>query len=72
MSDPAPIRTAIIDDHEAIRLGVGAALQQHTAGHLQASPLQKPFSGHHLATRYAAQIGRYTFNLINAGQSLCE
>ena len=32
MSDPAPIRTAIIDDHEAIRLGVGAALQSHTAG----------------------------------------
>lgn len=25
MSDPAPIRAAIIDDHEAIRLGVGVA-----------------------------------------------
>jgi DNA-binding NarL/FixJ family response regulator len=35
MSDPAPIRTAIIDDHEAIRLGVGAALQQHTAGQVR-------------------------------------
>ena len=35
MSDPAPIRTAIIDDHEAIRLGVGAALQQHTAGQVK-------------------------------------
>ena len=32
MNDPVTIRTAIIDDHEAIRLGVGAALQQHTAG----------------------------------------
>ena len=28
MSDPAPIRTAIIDDHEAIRLGIGAALRR--------------------------------------------
>ena len=35
MSDPAPIRAAIIDDHEAIRLGVGAALQQHTAGQVK-------------------------------------
>ena len=35
MSDPQTIRTAIIDDHEAIRLGVGAALQQHTAGQVK-------------------------------------
>lgn len=32
MTDSPIIRTAIIDDHEAIRLGVGAALQQHAGG----------------------------------------
>ncbi len=35
MSDPQTIRTAIIDDHEAIRLGIGAALQEHAAGSVQ-------------------------------------
>ena len=35
MSDAPIISTAIIDDHEAIRLGVGAALQQHAAGRVR-------------------------------------
>ena len=35
MTDPPIIRTAIIDDHEAIRLGVGAALQQHAGGRVE-------------------------------------
>ncbi|MBK8445349.1 MAG: response regulator transcription factor [Micropruina sp.] len=35
MTAPSAIRTAIIDDHEAIRLGVGAALQQHTGGQVR-------------------------------------
>lgn len=34
MTDTPIIATAIIDDHEAIRLGVGAALRQHAAGHV--------------------------------------
>ena len=35
MTDTPIIRTAIIDDHEAIRLGIGAALQQHASGHVR-------------------------------------
>lgn len=35
MTLSVPIRTAIIDDHEAIRLGVGAALHSHTAGRVR-------------------------------------
>ncbi len=35
MTDTPIIRTAIIDDHEVIRLGIGAALQQHAGGHVR-------------------------------------
>ncbi|MCW3158077.1 response regulator [Micropruina sonneratiae] len=35
MTDSPTIRTAIIDDHEAIRLGVGAALEQHAGNRVE-------------------------------------
>ena len=54
------------------RISAHDALQQHTPRHLQTSPFEKTFGGHHLATGHAIQVRRDTFNLINARQSLRE
>ena len=35
MTGAVPIRTAVIDDHEAIRLGVAAALEHHAVGQVE-------------------------------------
>ena len=48
------------------------ALQQHTAGHLQAPPLEEAVGSHYLAAGYTVQVRGDTFNLVYTGQSLRE